>query len=124
MDIFNVPVFKTGGGLRKDGDEIDLYAEIQFNKTVCLVHSHRKNLSLAIGTAQLRKDGDTVYADLYIVKNEDWNERLTPSVGSKVLKSVTNLKTGVRTITEMQINVVSLDIGPNIDPRIKTLGEL
>ena len=121
MDIWGVPVFKTGSEPDKQGDTISPYCEVLFDKTVCLVRDFNRNLGKAIGTAQLRKDGDTVFADLYIIHDHDWHELMYPSIGGKVLKSIVDIKTGKKTITEMKIDVVSLGVGRNADPRIKNL---
>ena len=124
MDIWRVPVLKIGGGYDKQGDAIAEDAILRFNGTVCLVKDFGRNLAKSIGTAQLKLVGDTMYADLYLLNDEFPYELTTPAVGGKVLKSITDFKTGKRTITEMQIDVVSLSVGANADPRIKKVGEL
>ena len=124
MDIINIPVMMRGGGFDKQGDRISDDCVISFNGTVCLVHDFKKNLAEAIGTAHLKVVGDTVLADLYIIDNGIPYSLLTPAVGGKILKSISDIKIGRKIITEMVIDVVSLNISENADPRIKRIGEL
>lgn len=124
MDIINIPVMIRGGGFDKQGDRIAEDCEISFNGTVCLVHDFKNNLAEAIGTAHLKVIGNTILADLYLIDDSLPYRLLTPAVGGKILKSIDDIKTRRKIITKMHINVVSLNVSDNADPRIKRIGDL
>lgn len=124
MDIFKVPVFKLGAGPDKNGYNHPMNSEIEFNNTVPLVKNFNKNLSKAIGTASLRMLDGTVYADLYFINDEDYSEVLFPSIGGRILSSITDISTGEKTVSNMSIDMVSVGIESNVDSRIKKLGDL
>lgn len=124
MEILKVPVLIADGTPDKSGDIISSGTDIEFNSSVCVMLDGNAKLSEAVGTAHLKKSGNTLFADISILEGVLSNkeiETLTPSISGVVLKSVVDMTNKQRFITNMKINSISLNLRGNLDKRIKRL---